>query len=164
MTIAETLLAELERESVATREILSRVPPAELEWRPHEKSMSLGDLAWHIASIPRVIAERVRDGGFDVGSARPPKRTGSDFAGELQRSLDAARAALAAISDSAMFEPFTLRRGDSVIQSFPRIGAVRSILLNHSYHHRGQLTVYLRLLGVPLPPVYGTSADESAFT
>lgn len=164
MTIAATLIAELERESVATREILSRIPAGQLEWRPHEKSMTLGDLAWHVASIPGVIARRVSDGGFDVGSARPPVRSGSDFVGELQRSIDAARAALGDLSDEAMRETFTMRRGDQVLLSFPRIAAVRSILLNHSYHHRGQLTVYLRLLGIPLPPVYGTSADESAFS
>lgn len=162
MTISDQLFAELERESRATRRLLERVPADKLDWRPHEKSTSLGDLAWHIASIPTRIPAMVARGSFDVTQARPATApTGAtDFAAVLDQNVAEAKQILAGLDDEAMKEPFTMTKGDVVLSSFPRVAALRTIMLNHSYHHRGQLTVYLRLLDIPLPATYGSSADE----
>jgi uncharacterized damage-inducible protein DinB len=163
MTIAAILLSELERESTTTEAILRRVPADKLDWRPHEKSMTLGDLAWHIASIPRRAAQLVEAGTFDLGTAGPSARGTGDFVERLRESVDEAKRIVGALDDQAIKEPMTLMRGDAVVMSLPKLAAVRTIMLNHSYHHRGQLTVYLRLLDVPLPTIYGPSADEKGF-
>ncbi len=161
MTLANELLAELDRESFATRRLLERVPADKLEWRPHPKSMTLRDLAWHVATIPSRIARIVAAGAYNVADARPAQAPDvTDFAAELQRSLHEAKEILGRFDDAAMMETFTLTRGGTVVFSMPRAAGVRTVLLNHSYHHRGQLTVYLRLLDIPLPATYGSSADE----
>ncbi len=161
MTMANELLAELDRESFATRRLLERVPADKLEWRPHSKSMTLRDLAWHVATIPSRIARIVAAGAYNLADARPAQAADvTDFAAELQRSIDEAKEILGRFDDAAMMETFTLTRGGKVVFSMPRAAGVRTILLNHSYHHRGQLTVYLRLLDIPLPATYGSSADE----
>lgn len=162
MTLANELLAELDRESRASHRLLERVPADKLEWRPHPKSMTLRDLAWHVATIPSRIARIVASGAFDLANARPTPAAGeiTDFAAELQRSIDEASEILGKFDDTAMMETFTLSRGGAVVMSLPRAAGVRTLMLNHSYHHRGQLTVYLRLLDIPLPATYGSSADE----
>ena len=162
MTIANELLSELERESRATRRLLERVPADKLEWRPHEKSMTLRDLAWHVATIPGRIPKMVAGGTFDVTKARPATAPTdlTNFADVLDQSVAEAKAILGTLDDEAIRQPFTMTRGSDVISSMPRVAALRAIMLNHSYHHRGQLTVYLRLLDVLLPATYGSSADE----
>ncbi len=162
MTLANELLAELDRESRASRRLLERVPAEKLEWRPHPKSMTLRDLAWHVATIPSRIARIVASGAYDLADARPTPAAGetTDFAAELQRSIDEAKEILGKFDDEVMMESFTLSRGGVVVMSMPRAAGVRTVMLNHSYHHRGQLTVYLRLLDIPLPATYGSSADE----
>ncbi len=162
MTIADQMYAELERESRATRRLLERVPAEKLDWRPHEKSMTLRDLAWHVATIPARISKMVAAGTFDVTKARPAAAPDdlTDFAGLLDQSLAGAKEILDSLDDEAMKQPFTMTKGTDVLSSFPRMSALRTIMLNHSYHHRGQLTVYLRLLDIPLPATYGSSADE----
>jgi uncharacterized damage-inducible protein DinB len=161
--LAQTLIAELERESTATAAILSRVPKDRGDWRPHEKSMTLSQLAWHVATIPRGVARLVTAGTFDLDNARPGATADhDDYPRALQESLEAAKEAIVALDERDGFvSRFTLTRGDAVVVDMPTVGAIRSMMLNHSYHHRGQLTVYLRLLDVPLPPIYGRSADES---
>jgi uncharacterized damage-inducible protein DinB len=163
MSIATVFLAELERESVSTEQILLRVPADKLDWRPHEKSMTLGELAWHIAGIPARIAAVVEAGTFDVGGARPGVPTSADFVARLHSSIAEARRVVGALDDDAIKQPMNFMRGDEVALTLPKLAVIRGIMLNHSYHHRGQLTVYLRLLDVPLPAIYGTSADEKAF-
>jgi uncharacterized damage-inducible protein DinB len=162
MTIANELLAELDRESFATRRLLERVPTDKLEWRPHPKSMTLRDLAWHVATLPSRIARIVASGAYDLANARPTPAAAetTDFAAELHRSIGEAKEILGSLDDKTMLETFTLSRGDVVVFSMPRAAGVRTVMLNHTYHHRGQLTVYLRLLDVPLPATYGSSADE----
>ena len=164
MSIATAILAELEYESAATLKVLERVPREHFDWRPHAKSMTLGTLAWHIASIPRTIGRLLDAGEFDLTKARPAGSPASDadLTGEYKRNLDAIRAQIGAFDDAAVKQPFTLRRGDQILQTIPRVAVLRNIFMNHTVHHRGQLTVYLRMLDVPLPAIYGTSADETA--
>jgi uncharacterized damage-inducible protein DinB len=164
MSLVKPLLAELEFESASTIKMLERVPREQFEWRPHAKSMSLGTLAWHIATIPKTIGRLLGAGEFDVANARPAgsPAADADLVDEYKRNLEAIRAQAGALDDDAAKQPFTLRRGDQVLQTIPKIAVLRNIFMNHSIHHRGQLSVYLRMLDVPLPAIYGTSADESA--
>jgi uncharacterized damage-inducible protein DinB len=152
-------------ESQVTVRILERVPLDKLEWTPHQKSMTLGRLAWHIATLPAGVARMLREGVFDIGQARPPvvPDAATPPAGVSSTNLAELRALLETFDDDTARKNFTMRRGDQVLREMPNIGMIRMILLNHSYHHRGQLSVYLRLLDVPVPALYGTSADENPF-
>lgn len=163
MRIADLLLRELDNEAKSTLAMLQRVPADRLDWTPHDKSMSLGRLAWHLASIPRVPGRIFGAGGFDVATARPAPGSDEmrDFLAEFERSLAVARETVTTLDDEALFEKVELRRGGAVLTSMPKYFILRTILLNHIVHHRGQLSVYLRLLDVPLPATYGTSADET---
>ena len=164
MGFASILLGELDREAISTEQILLRVPSDKLDWRPHPKSMTLGELAWHIASIPATAAKIVESLRFDVGTARPAAgRDSNDFVARLHASVAEAHRVIEPYDDEAISKRVELLRGDEVVHDFSRIAAIRWVMLNHSVHHRGQLTVYLRLLDVPLPAIYGSSADEKAF-
>lgn len=163
MALVSSILKEIEQESRTTRRVLERVPTDKLSWKPHEKSSSLGRLAWHVAAIPARVLAMLRQGDFDMAAApplEPPDSTALIVAG-FERHYADIRAYFESIDEAVLHEPFTLRRGPQVIVSMPKIGTVRSILLNHTYHHRGQLSVYLRLLDVPVPPIYGPTADET---
>ena len=165
MGIADTLLAELEQESAATRRVLERVPQAHLSWKPHPKSMSLGQLALHVASVPGRVAELA---SADIVPVRPQfeqpeAATAAELVPALTASLDKARAQLGNLDDAAMGATWRMMAGDREVMALPRAALVRAVMLNHWYHHRGQLTVYLRLLDVPVPSVYGPSADENPF-
>jgi uncharacterized damage-inducible protein DinB len=162
MSIATALLAELQVESFSTIRVLERVPREHRDWRPHAKSMALGQLAWHIAGIPRTVMRLLEAGEFDLANARPAGAPPDDAnpVDEYKRNIEAIRERIGALDDATMRENFTLRRGDRVLQTIPKAAVLRNIFMNHSIHHRGQLTVYLRMLDVPLPAVYGSSADE----
>ena len=162
MNLISPILSELDREGASTLKMLERVPAEHLEWRPHAKSMSLGQLAWHIASIPRRVVTLLDAGEFDLTTARPAAapEAGADIVGEFKRNLEYVRARIKTFDDDTIRQPFTLRRGEQVLQTMPNIAVLRTIFLNHSIHHRGQLSVYLRILDVPLPAIYGSSADE----
>lgn len=165
MATVTELLQELEQEAPATRRVLARVPTEQLDWRPHERSMSMGELAHHLAQLPRGIVSSTLQPSFDPSAA--PRATAPTSAEDLLTTFDEgmeyARAALAAMSDADLAKPWKVVSGEKVLMEMPRAAALRTILLNHSYHHRGQLTVYLRLNGIPLPSVYGPSADEPPF-
>ena len=163
MALITPLLGEIEHESKATLKCLERVPAGKLDWSPHAKSMTLGRLAWHIASIPSIAKDWMEAGTIERGSARSGEIPGDPavIAQTFRRNVDTLRAYLADIDDSTLKEPFTMTRGGVVVTSFPKIAMLRQVLMNHSYHHRGQLTVYLRILDVPLPAIYGSSADET---
>ncbi len=166
MTLAESLIAELEREGEGTGKILRRVPTDRIDWKPHAKSMSLGQLAWHIATLPRsgVIGLREKKREVTGGGVRPGPAGRDDLAATFQQSLEALKAELSATSDQTLMqERFSFVRNGEPIVSFPLLGMIRTVIINHSIHHRGQLTVYLRLLEVSVPAMYGTTADESAF-
>ncbi len=162
MALARSLVAELEQEGKSTVRMLARVPLDHLDWVPHPKSMSLGRLAWHLASIPATAVRLVGVGRFDLADARPPQTTNApDFVAAYERNLAEVVASIGAMDDDALREPFTLLRGGTVVIETRKVVIIRTVLMNHSYHHRGQLSVYLRLLDVPLPATYGTSADET---
>lgn len=162
MPLINSFLAELDHEAKVTRRVLERVPADQLSWTPHVKSSSLGKLAWHIASIPKTVQKLLRAGTFDIGQARPsqPPENTTQIVEEFQRNYADTREYLATLTDELLKESFTMTRDGKTLTTIPKIAVVRNILMNHTYHHRGQLTVYLRLLEVPVPAVYGTSADE----
>ncbi len=160
---ARALMAELENEAASTRRLLERVPADKLTWRPHIRSMTIGQLASHVAGIPGHISKMARSDGFDVASARsepPQPESAKDLLAKLEESLGEARALLTSLDEESASAPWRLSQGEREVFTVPRLGMLRTMMLNHWYHHRGQLTVYLRLLDVPVPAVYGRSADE----
>lgn len=165
MGLADGLIAELEREGASTERILARVPMDKIGWKPHAKSSSLGELAWHIASLPAGAVGMLKDGERDVSQARPSTMPANpDFVATFKQNLAKIKETLAHTEDKTLLnENFAFKNNGAVITSMPKLAMIRTVLLNHSYHHRGQLTVYLRLLDVPVPAMYGRSADENAF-
>jgi uncharacterized damage-inducible protein DinB len=164
MTIASELAAELRNESQATRRLLERVPEDSFSWTPHPRSMTLGTLAMHIAMLPHAIAELLREQEVELPQVPLPQaESRADLLTVLERGIVSATEALAGWGDEGILDEWKLMNGAQPIMVMRRLDAVRNIMLNHSYHHRGQLTVYLRLLDVPLPPVYGPTADENPF-
>jgi uncharacterized damage-inducible protein DinB len=164
MTIAETLLQELEREAQTTRRVLERVPGDQLGFKPHEKSWTLGQLALHVAQLPGGVADLsatspAQAPGFNQGSCK----SAAELIPAFEASLARARQLLGGASDAELMSDWVLLDGDQEIMRLPRVALLRSLMLNHSYHHRGQLTVYLRELNVPVPSIYGPSADENPF-
>jgi uncharacterized damage-inducible protein DinB len=162
MTIDE-LLQELEQEAHATRRVLERVPQDRLDWKPHEKSMTLGQLALHVASLPRAIAEVSTRPTFDVKTQipRPSPPSVAELLAELERSVQNAKTILGGMDDGALSSPWRMMDGEREVMAMPRAALLRSVLFNHWYHHRGQLTVYLRMVGALVPATYGSSADEN---
>jgi uncharacterized damage-inducible protein DinB len=156
---------ELTREAETTRRVLERVPQHKLDWKPHTKSMSLGQLALHVAQTPGMVAQLITENECEVPPqfTQPEAKSGAELLTALDQSVSGATAKLEGWDDARMMAEWTLRRGPQTIMSLPRVGMIRSIMLNHWYHHRGQLLVYLRLLDVPVPSVYGPSADENPF-
>jgi uncharacterized damage-inducible protein DinB len=164
MRTADSLIMELEQEAKTTRRVLERLPEAKFSWRPHAKSMSLGQLGLHVAQTPGQVAKLAK-----ANMENPPQFQQAEAAStqELLSALDAsvaeAKAALSGWDDAKMMETWSMSAGGKTIMAMPRVGLLRAIMLNHWYHHRGQLVVYLRLLDVPVPSVYGPSADENPF-
>jgi uncharacterized damage-inducible protein DinB len=164
MAIADALLSELEQESQTTRRVLERVPQAHLSWRPHPKSLSLGQLALHVAMVPGAVSELlVRDSMEVPQFIHPEASTTAELLPALDTSVAKARQHLRPLDDAAMGQTWRVMRGDRELMAMPRVAFARAIMLNHWYHHRGQLLVYLRLLDVPVPSVYGPTADENPF-
>ena len=162
-TITAPLVAELRHEGRTTRRVLERVPEDRLDWRPHPKSMTLGQLALHVALLPGNIAKMVAGDGMDFAAipAQPAQAESRDqLLAAHDGGIEAMTALLGGLSDDAAAAPWRLTRGGREVFTLPRAGVVRTLAMNHLYHHRGQLTVYLRLLDVPVPAVYGRSADE----
>jgi len=159
-------LQELQQEAAITKRLLDCVPADKLTWKPHAKSMTLGQLAGHIAAIPGRISRMAQEDSFDVlkGSFLPPQ-PGSvqEILATFDQSIRDAEQNLQAIGDERLAGTFRLMKGERELFRQPRANMLRTIMLNHWYHHRGQLSVYLRLLDVPLPVVYGRSADTDPF-
>lgn len=166
MTIAENFLPEFDQEMATTRRMLERVPAEHADWKPHPKSYSLGVLALHITTLPFWGTMTLTEEGFDPGSfkgsdAAPRTFTSvEDMLKTFDDNVAACRAALASKSDADMMVKWALRNGDHEIFSMPRAVVLRSFVISHLIHHRGQLSVYLRLHDVPLPSVYGPTADD----
>ena len=162
MTIADQLSQELQQQAVNTKKLLERIPNDKLTWKPHEKSTQIGRLGMHIAEMPNTIVRALETGEFDV-AANPFKpvfpNSTAEILDTLEKSVAEAVEALANASDRDMEAIWTFRRGDQIIYEMPRLAVVRRTL-EHTIHHRGQLTVYLRLLDIPVPATFGPSADE----
>ena len=162
----ESLLAELNMEAAATRRVLDRVPADRLAWRPHPKSLTIGELATHVATIPGNIAKLLGPGEADMGAMKFEgwvTRPAGELPGALDESVEAARAWLSGLDETSAHATWRAHRRGKEVFSAPRLGFIRSLMFNHWYHHRGQLTVYLRELDIPLPSVYGPTADENPF-
>ena len=163
---ATALAAELDAEFPITRRVLERVPAGKLAWQPHARSMALGQLAEHVARIPGSIAKLAQMDALDLATRPTTYPSGESTAailGAFDQSVAAIRAALADIDETRANAPWRMMFGDREIFTMPRIRVVRMMCLNHMIHHRGELVVYLRLLDVPVPVVYGRSADENPF-
>src|SRR5262252_8081175 len=162
MALKDVLLAEYDHEMGVTRRLLERVPDAQLSWKPHDKSMSLGALATHIASLPEWGGLILNEAAFDLGGGPPSVVPCGSRTEILERFDQASSRTRAAIdkTDAELTARWTLTRGDHEMFSLPRATAFLSFVLNHVIHHRGQLSVYLRLNNVPVPAIYGPSADE----
>jgi uncharacterized damage-inducible protein DinB len=160
--IKDALLAEYDHEMATTRKLLDRVPDDTLGWAPHPKSMSLAGLATHLANIPGWAGTILNDTAFDVGTlpaALEARTSRADIVRHFDSSAAAARAAMDK-SDAEYMAMWTLTRGGREMFSLPRVAAFRTFVLSHLIHHRGQLSVYLRLRDIAVPSIYGPSADE----
>lgn len=162
MSTRDELLTEYDHEVGTTRRLLERIPDAQLTWKPHQKSMSLGGLATHIATIPQWSGALLNQTGFDLAD-RPPNRAAETTTAAILETFDASTSQARGWMDKPDAEyqaPWTLKRGGHQMFSVPRAAAFRTFVINHIIHHRGQLSVYLRMHNVPLPSIYGPSADE----
>ena len=165
MSVIEALVQELEQEAQTTKRVLERVPGHRLGWKPHEKSMSLGQLALHVATIPGFLAEAAVNSPFQVpGFVQPSAESSAELLPALEQSVAKAKEILGGMKDSQLADSWRAVDGDKEILVIPVGAVLRTIMLNHWYHHRGQLSVYLRELDVPVPSIYGPSADENPFT
>jgi uncharacterized damage-inducible protein DinB len=166
MTIAESLLPEFDQEMANTRKVIARVPNGKTDWRPHPKSMPLGYMTVHISRLAGWVNMIMEKDEFDVGLMMKSGFKMPDFE-SAEKSVEVfdeviakARATLAGASDADFLKPWSLKNNGEVRFTAPKVGALRSMVFNHMIHHRGQLTVYLRLNDVPLPGLYGPTADE----
>ena len=164
MALNDHLLQELDQEARTTRRVLERVPDGLLAWRPHPTSRTLGELAMHVAVVPGAIAELASRSPAEVPQFEDPRPSAaSELVPALDRSIANAKKLLSGMDDTALKATWRLMQGDRELLSLPRIAFLRSTMLNHWYHHRGQLSVYLRQLGIPVPSIYGPSGDENPF-
>jgi uncharacterized damage-inducible protein DinB len=164
MSMIEALIQELEQEAQTTRRVLERVPGDKLGWKPHAKSMSLGQLSLHVATTPGMVSEIVRQSPYPMPKfTQPSAMSTAELLPALEQSVVKAKENLRAIGDAGLGDLWRAQDGDRELMAMPIGAVVRSIMLNHWYHHRGQLSVYLRELNVPVPSIYGPSADENPF-
>jgi uncharacterized damage-inducible protein DinB len=162
MALRDSLLADFDHEMATTRRLLERLPDDRLSWKPHAKSMTLGGLATHLCTIPQWGGRILDDPSFDLLALPGTRDEQHSRAGILAAFDETVRRTRAAMdkTDAELQSPWSLRRGDQEVFTLPRIAAVRSFILHHIIHHRGQLSVYLRLNDIPVPAIYGPSADE----
>ena len=166
MTIAESMLPEFDREMGVTRQLLERVPEGKASWKPHQKSFSLGDLSLHVATLPTWAISTLKQTEFDIsppggsGFTPPTYQSPAATLKTFDENVKSVRAAIASTSDGEMMVSWTFKNAGQTVFSMPRVAVLRSFVMNHLIHHRGQLSVYLRLQDVPLPPIYGPTADS----
>ncbi len=163
MNLIDPVLSELSHEAATTRRLLDRVPQPHLAWKPHEKSMTLGRLATHIAEIPGWVSGIVDKDELDIGaSGYTPSKIESvaEVLAMFDRNIAAATDTLKRQSNDRLLANWRFKKNGQLMFEMPRLGMIRSFLMNHLIHHRGQLSVYLRLQNVPLPSIYGPTADE----
>ncbi len=164
MSIGQSMLAEFDNEMASTRRVLERLPEDKLEWKPDPKSMTLGRLAGHIAEMPGWGSVTLATDSLDLGSGefKPLTATSrSQVLAAFDKIIAESRAALASASDENMMKNWKLQMNGQTILEMPKIAVIRSMVMNHTIHHRAQMTVYYRLNGIPVPALYGPSADET---
>src|SRR4051812_20732251 len=167
MAIRDGLLNEFDNEMIGTRKTLERVPESKFEWRPHDKSFTMGHLASHIANLPSWIGHTLEKDSLDLMPVGQPKvdtpraKTNKELLEMFDKNMAAARAVLAKAEDSEMHRNWSLMGAGKVFFTMPKIAVLRSFVFNHLVHHRAQLGVYLRLNDIPVPSLYGPSADET---
>jgi uncharacterized damage-inducible protein DinB len=163
MALKDALIAELKHESTMTRKMLERVPMEKKDWKPHPKSMSLGRLASHVAQIPHWASDIIHIDDYDFMTRKPDRETAASSEELLKvfdQNLSAALSDLEKMADEDFDKRWIVRAGEKIMYDTPKKVALRGWAFNHLVHHRGQLSVYLRLLEVPVPGMYGPSADE----
>ena len=165
MAIVDALLPEFDREMTTTRKLLERVPDDKFDWKPHARSMSLGQLAQHVATVPMWGSVTITQPEIDLGGDNqlPVAKSRAELLAMFDKFVADTRAALGGRSDAELAAPWTLKSKGQTIFTAPKAVVWRSFVMNHLIHHRGQLSVYLRLHDVPIPSIYGPSADEVAF-
>ena len=167
MAINQALLPEFDMEFANTRKMLERVPDDKLAWKPHPKSFSMGNLATHIAELPGWMGATILQDSFDIAPPGGPAYTRPQFKSRKEilemfdKNVPVARAAIANATDQQLLSPWSLLKAGQTLFTMPKIAVVRNFLMNHNIHHRAQLGVYLRLNDVPVPGMYGPSADET---
>ncbi|MPZ21577.1 MAG: hypothetical protein GEV06_27350 [Luteitalea sp.] len=162
--VVDATLMEMDQEAVATRRLLERVPEDKLNWKPHPKSFSLGQIALHVAQVQGAVCAIATQDVFQVPEFKQKEaETRTEILETFERSLSTVRDLLTRLDDQRLMGTWTLEDHGEVLMTVPRVGLLRSLMLNHFYHHRGQLVVYLRMLNVPIPSIYGPTADENPF-
>ena len=163
MSVA-AFLQEFENESATTRRVLERVPSDKLAWKPHAKSMPLGRLAMHLASGPGQFASWATEDAYVLkGEPGPTATSTAELLAAHDASVASVKRVLNTLGDAGLAKMWSASAGGKTLMTMPKVALVRGMVLNHTYHHRGQLSVYLRLLDVPVPAIYGPSADENPF-
>ena len=164
MKMIDSILMELDQEAATTRRLLERIPATHLGWKPHAKSRSLGELASHISVAQGHVAKAIQTPTYDFSNREGAAADSVDaILANFDASTAEARSLLGNMSDEDLMSIWEGQAGGKTVFSAPKIGVIRAIVMNHIYHHRGQLTVYLRQLDVALPSVYGPTADENPF-
>lgn len=164
MSLATALIQELEQEAITTRRVLERVPAAKFDWAPAPKTRTLGQLAMHIATNPASVMSLVVQNPVEFpGVGESSATSTAHLLSTLDDSVAEAKRQLSGMTDAQITETWRVRLDGREIMALPRIAFLRAVFLNHWYHHRGQLTIYLRMLGEPIPAIYGPSADENPF-
>jgi len=162
----EPMSGEIAQEAATTKRVLERVPTEKLTWKPHPRSMSLGQLAMHVATIPGGICRLAQVDEFEIDPANfnpPVPQSSEEILAALDASVLAAQEYLGGVTESSATGMWCAKVNGKKVMSMPRAAMLRAIMLNHWYHHRGQLSVYLRLLEIPVPSIYGPSADDNPF-
>ena len=169
MALSAALLPEFDQEMANTRKTLERVPDSKFSWKPHEKSGAMGWLAGHVANIPGWLAFTIKEDSLDLAPGgvqmQPPPapKNSKELLAEFDKNVKDGRAALASATDEQLLKPWSLLNNGKVTMTLPKVAVVRGFVMNHLIHHRAQLGVYLRLNNIPVPAIYGPSADEGGF-
>jgi len=169
MALSASLLPEFDQELANTRKTLERVPDSKFSWKPHQKSSAMGPLAGHLANIPSWLTITIQEdtldlapGGVPIQSPPTPKNN-KELLAQFDENVKQGRSVLAAASDAQLMQPWSLLNNGKIMMTLPKAAVVRSFVMNHLIHHRAQLGVYLRLNNLPVPAIYGPSADEGSF-
>jgi len=164
MSMVAAVLQEFDNEAKTTRRILERVPDDKLAWKPHPKSMSLGELALHVAGSPAVISGWCCEAETTLTGAKMPEpKSQAEILAAHDQGVKTVKESLTKVGDEGLKAMWSAKAGGATLMSMPKTALVRAIVMNHWIHHRGQLSVYLRLLDIPVPSIYGPSADENPF-